>query len=310
MPPADDGVISPRDAFATLGNETRLEILHELGRADGPLSFSELFDRCAYEDSANFDYHLDQLRGRFIRKSEHGYELEPRGRRIIETILSGVITQDTRIDRTRIDASCPRCGHGIEIRYRANRLEIYCNHCGGLRRGTSPTTDWAEGAAADIVGHLDVPPAGAETRAGQEVFRAAEVWTVAENQALSRGVCPRCAGEVIHAVEWCDEHEDSEAVCEACGQRFGVVIETRCTHCILEQESVFTKFLLGHPAVMGFLIDHGRDPVVPEGVHLSAVDETIHATDPFEASFTFTLDDDELSVTVNDQADIIEVTRG
>jgi len=49
--PDGTSTLPPDDAFAVLGNETRMEILRALGDADGPLPFSELHDRVGTRDS-------------------------------------------------------------------------------------------------------------------------------------------------------------------------------------------------------------------------------------------------------------------
>lgn len=58
---SDSTTLSAEEAFARLGDETRLDVLQTLGTADEPLSFSELRDRVGYETAGNFSYHLDQL---------------------------------------------------------------------------------------------------------------------------------------------------------------------------------------------------------------------------------------------------------
>jgi hypothetical protein len=88
----DSERLSPDDAFATLGNETRLGILQTLGRAGEDLSFSVLRDRVGVEDSGQFNYHLEQLVGHFVRKTEDGYQLRRAGRRVVEAVLSGAVT--------------------------------------------------------------------------------------------------------------------------------------------------------------------------------------------------------------------------
>jgi DNA-binding transcriptional ArsR family regulator len=49
--------LSPDEAFAVLGNETRVEILRVLGAADEALAFSELYD----ELTLRVDDSLDEL---------------------------------------------------------------------------------------------------------------------------------------------------------------------------------------------------------------------------------------------------------
>lgn len=73
--------LAPGEAFAALGNETRLEILRALGDVERPLSFSALHDRVEMQDSSQVNYHLDKLVGHFVGKSEEGYSLTRAGRR-------------------------------------------------------------------------------------------------------------------------------------------------------------------------------------------------------------------------------------
>lgn len=95
--------LSSEDAFAVLGDETRLQILQALGEADEPLAFSELFERIEYEDSSNFGYHLRKLVGHFVRKSDEGYTLWEAGRRVVEAVLAGAMTENPVMELTQID---------------------------------------------------------------------------------------------------------------------------------------------------------------------------------------------------------------
>lgn len=60
----------PDEAFAALGNETRMEMPRALGHADGTLSFSELYDRLDVADSGQFTNRLDKLLAHFLRKTD------------------------------------------------------------------------------------------------------------------------------------------------------------------------------------------------------------------------------------------------
>jgi hypothetical protein len=75
-----DGV-SPEEAFAVLGNEIRLDIIHVLWQADPAheyddvsntaetISFSELRRRVDIDDNGKFNYHLSQLVPHFVRQT-------------------------------------------------------------------------------------------------------------------------------------------------------------------------------------------------------------------------------------------------
>lgn len=303
-------VLSPEEAFAVLGNETRLQILRTLGEADEPLAFSELFDRVDYDTTANFSYHLDKLEDHFVGETDDGYVLRLAGRRVVEAVLSGAVTDDPVLERTEIGMDCPLCGSRISVSYYQEHVGIYCSACGGTRSGTSPTAEWAADPATDILGHVDLPPAGVHGRTPAEILHAAEIWTVSKTHALARGVCPRCSASVERSVHVCEDHDPTDGRCDRCGQEFGVTRTVRCTNCIFEEESIFTKHLLADTDLMAFMIEHGIDPLSPNAFHVVALDETIVSTDPFEARFTFTADGDTLTLTVDDEFSVVDVDRG
>lgn len=151
----DSSMLSPDDAFSVLGNETRMEILHALGEADEPVSFSELRDRLGRPDSGQFNYHLDQLVGHFIRKTDEGYGLLQAGRRVIEAVLSGAVTEIPDKESTRIDKSCYLCGGPTEVTYDATAprpVRVSCTECAGV-------ADLFEPVDYGNIGSFPLPPA-------------------------------------------------------------------------------------------------------------------------------------------------------
>lgn len=300
---------SPDEAFAVLGDETRLQILRVLGEAEGPLTFSELYGRTDYDRTPNFSYHLTKLMDNFVQKTDNGYSLRRPGRRVVEAILSGMVTEAPVVERTPVETPCFLCGGQMEVSYREELLAIYCADCGGTRSESSATVNRPTEAVDDIVGGVGLPPAGVQGRTPSELLRTAEIWSLAHGQATARGVCPRCAAPVDRSVRVCSDHDPSGGHCGACGQRFAVTTEVGCTNCIFSGESVFTSYLLGNTDVMAFLIDHGIDPIRPSAVHLTGFDETVLSDDPFRARFTFTADDEALSLTVDDDLSVVDVTR-
>lgn len=303
-------MLSPHEAFNAVGDETRLQILQALGEADGPLTFSDLFARVEYEDSGNFSYHLDVLQGHFVRKTDRGYVLQRAGARIVEAILSGAVTESPVIERESVETPCFLCGGRMEVSYRQESVGVFCLDCEGTRGQSSDTQEGPNDPAADMVGGVGLPPAGVHGREPSELLRAGEIWSVAHGQASARGVCPRCSAPVEHSANVCEDHDPADGRCGACDQRFGVTITIRCTNCIFGGESVFTAHLLGNTDLMGFLIDHGIDPIQPNAFHLTGFDEEVIATDPFEARFTFTADGESITLTVDDTLSVVDVIRG
>lgn len=307
--PSKRGGLSPDEAFAILGDETRLQILRVLGETEGPLTFSELYSRTDYDRTPNFNYHLMKLVDHFVEKTDEGYVLRRTGRRVVEAVLSGAVTDAPVVKRTPVDTPCFLCGGQMEVSYREERLAIYCTDCGGTRSESSDTVDGPTEAAGDIIGGVGLPPAGVHGRTPTELLRAAEIWSVAHGQATTRSVCPRCSAPIDRTVRVCEDHDATDGRCDACGQRFAVTTAVNCTNCIFDGESVFTSYLLGTTEVMAFLLDHGIDPIQPEAFHLSEYEETVLSVDPFEARFTFTADNETLTLTIDDDLSVNSAKR-
>ncbi|MDH5020521.1 DUF7347 domain-containing protein [Halobacterium rubrum] len=90
-----DRLAASEDAFQALASDVRLAVLVHLLRADREgrrPSFSALQSAAGSDSSAGFAYHLRQLDGRFVRKTDSGYELTQAGRRAAEAVLAGTFT--------------------------------------------------------------------------------------------------------------------------------------------------------------------------------------------------------------------------
>lgn len=307
--PGESRPLAPDEAFGLLGNETRIDILRALGDADAALAFSELFDRVAYDDPSNFNYHLKKLTDHFVHETAEGYVLRQAGRRVVEAVLAGAQADDAVVERTGVDWPCFRCGAPVEVSYRDEHVGMHCPACGGTRDGTSTTAQGRAVESTDVLGYLDLPPAGVADRAPGEVLQAASVWTTAAALALARDVCPRCSARVDCSVDVCEDHDAGDGRCEACGQRFAVGMHYRCTNCILVEKTPFSMYLLDDADLVAFMVAHDVDMLAPNGFHMAALEETEVSTDPFEAAFTFRADGDSLTLTVDDDLSVVDATR-
>lgn len=90
----------------------------------------------------------------------------------------------------------------------------------------------------------------------------------------------------------------------------------RCTNCIFSQQGAFAVALLANADLLAFLTTHGINPVTPSApsaeifaATVMEYDEEILATDPFEGRFTFTIDDDTLTLTVNEDLEVVDTAR-
>ncbi|MFB6140256.1 MAG: ArsR family transcriptional regulator [Halosimplex sp.] len=104
-------VDDPADAFAVLGDETRLSILRTLADADEPRPFSRLRERAGVRDSGCFSCHLRRLCEYFVRETSGGYELAHAGSRVVSATEGRAddVTEGSRASAAETD-ECPVCG--------------------------------------------------------------------------------------------------------------------------------------------------------------------------------------------------------
>jgi DNA-binding transcriptional ArsR family regulator len=95
-------------ALGALAHEARVAILRALADADRPLPFTELRSRAGVADPGRFNYHLNELRDRFVRDAGEGYELNYRGKRLLVVAGDGVRTDDG--PPVGDAETCPVCG--------------------------------------------------------------------------------------------------------------------------------------------------------------------------------------------------------
>ena len=309
--PPGDGVLTPDEAFARLGNETRVEILRVLGSAAEPLGFSELYDRTDVPDSGQFNYHLGKLAGQFVRKTEEGYTLRRTGRRVVEAVLSGAVTERQELDRTRIDEPCEYCGAPIEVAWSEGSVRLFCTECAGqygrAHEGVTTSVDARDG----YLGRLPLPPAGVRDRSPAEMLPAARLSGTMDVYALSEGICPRCSATVERTVSVCEDHAAGETLCGECQSRYATKVGFECTNCIYEGGGAGGIALVTDDALVEFLVDHGYNPVAADStspvnrVHQN-YEEDVRSTDPLRVEFTFHVDGDSLSLTADENLDVIE----
>ena len=308
--PVDDRQLSPDDAFGVLGNETRIRILRELGDAGEPLSFTDLRNRVSIRQGAQFNYHLDKLVGHFVEKTDEGYALGKPGRRVVEAVLSGAVTEDPLLEPARVDFDCRLCGAPVELGFSHERVEFYCTECPGHYARSEKTRPSIADGDRGILGGFSLPAAGVRDRSPDEVLRTASLWGHLETLAAANGVCPRCSAIVDHSIRVCEDHAaDVEDLCKTCDRRHAVQVRRRCTNCIYESEGMAVNQLISSPELRCFVADHGIEPLA-NGVEWGwAYDEEVRSVEPFEAAFTFEFDGDAITLTVEDELDVVEVTH-
>lgn len=311
---SDDGPgLSPDEAFANVGNETRIQILQTLGEAE-PLSFSELYDRIDISDSGNFTYHLDKLTGHFVRESDGEYRLREPGSIVVESVLSGVVTDASVLEPTRLDAGCPYCGNTVEVSFTDERVMVRCTSCPGTYTDGRTDARFLESHPYGTIAIFRLPPAGLDERSPLEVLEAALARTHLELLELAEGICPRCAADISFELQVCNEHTGIDHFCDVCRRRRAIYVDYQCENCIRVEENIPAGLHLMYvPELMSFLSDHAINPVIPDWDELATVvgyDEDIATTDPLEALFTFHANGDTLTLTVTEQLEVIDISEG
>lgn len=309
----DSAGLPPEDAFEAIGNETRVQIMRALGETDCVLAFSELYDRVEVRDSSQFNYHLDKLVGHFVHKRDEGYELSKAGERVVEAVLSGAVTEAPVVEPTKIDESCHFCGAPIKVRYRKERVEMFCTECRGEFGVEAKSEEGDPSAIGGFLGTLNLPPAGVRDRTPREMFRAAWTWGNLELLSAASGICPRCAATVEYDVDVCEDHDAADALCDRCYNRYAVSLSVECTNCLYDAWSSVGLGLVADTDLLAFLTEHGLNPIAPASI--SEVDrvhadyeEEVLSVDPLEARLTFSFGDDELTVTIDDDFGSVEDT--
>jgi DNA-binding transcriptional ArsR family regulator len=291
----------PAELFSVVGNETRVEILRafverrrencERARAgeleemeawEATLSFSELQEAVGIEDSGQFNYHLQQLLGRYVQEVEDGYMLTLNGTEIAGTILSGGYGGAT-MEEQELDADCTVCDADVVAGYRAGALVVHCEDDHFLMGQGLPT-----GAV--------------EGKSLEELLTLTARLARHENELLVSGTCSYCYGpttvEVGEAADWQDCEFGLQGFCKRCGMLFAGAVGT---------------VLLGHPAVVAFYHDHGvdaRERMPWELGFLRGAEQVERiGEDPDRFAVTVSADGDELVATVDGDGDVVDVSR-
>jgi hypothetical protein len=102
-------------------------------------------------------------------------------------------------------------------------------------------------------------------------------------------------------------------VCERCNARFAVDVTIDCSNCPRYHRGPPSVFLISKTEVASFLTDHGINPTDPSWERAPPAvvnyDEEIVGINPFEAHFTFTIEGDELRLTVDGDLSVVDVAR-
>jgi hypothetical protein len=274
---------TPAAAFQQLGNETRVEVLRVLS-AEGPSSFSTLFEASDTDTSAGFAYHLRQLDDRFVRqRADERWELTAAGREAARTVASGGFSRGVDHDDVTLEEACPLCREGaLTLSVSEGIADVTCSGCGGS------------------VMRLSFPPSG-HLRDEDDLPGALDTYHRNRVRTFVGGVCPDCGGRV----ETTPELVESDA-----GEPLVAQLTCACTRCPASFDCPATLSVLDHPAVVSFYDDHGRDvterPVWNVGPEWR---ERVLSTDPWCLLVSTRLDEEVLELYIGGDGTVHEHRR-
>lgn len=275
--------LDPAEAFSLLGEDRRLEIIVTLDEATTDrVPFSELQDRVDIEDSGQFNYHLSQLVGHFVSKTDEGYALTAAGERFARAVAAGLYTDSPVLAPFGVGGTCNSCGEAaLDASYAEEQFTIACSDCGHEML------------------EVDAPPSLIRGRDPEEALAAFEDWSSQQVEQAYQGICPTCGGSISYGVT-----EDT-----ADGLPFDVLPEMICEVCGRRIRTSFAAIARRDPAVTAF---HERHFVDYRNKHYWEVDDFVSddglellSESPFRMQVTFTADGEVCEAVVNDDLDVI-----
>jgi DNA-binding transcriptional ArsR family regulator len=278
--------------FSVLGDETRLEVLLELANRYEPdvtameVPFSELRRAVGVEDAGRFNYHLDKLQDTFVRKGEDGYRPTLAALEVASSIYAGRYAAEATDRTAETEYDCPECGEPLTILYEQEVLFLAC------QADHSPLS-------------FPVPRGAAVDRSLAELLDVA-LRRAASNLELARnGLCPRCWGHASVTLS-----EEAEAYPGPGEERHRA--DVACERCWLDYNVSAVASVADSPPAVAFWEDHGIDyheVFLSDPDVLRRSDATLRSSDPPRFDVRFVLDDAELSLVVDEHAQILEYSR-
>lgn len=231
----------PEEAFGLVANELRFEIVEALWNAETdderPLSFSDLRERVGLRDSGQFNYHLDKLTPRFVRKVAEGYELTYAGKQVVGAAVSGTYTDaDVTID-PHVVGSCPACEAPVELAYESGAIVIECTECD-----------------LSITDGMPAPPVLAAHNDQADLPAVFTGLLRSRLVTINEGVCTLCGGPIDSTPL---PFADSEMSFDPGEGHVGVA--HHCRVCDREAHSAIDLTVVEHPAVVALLHERGVD---------------------------------------------------
>jgi len=128
------------EAFELVGHPDRLSIIETLietrwSGEDPHVRFTDLRKGSEVDDAGRFNYHLHQLLGTFVTKTDEGYRISSYAHRIMAPMMGGVYDPERAGDAIPTPGGCPECGADLQIRPSETVLQLVCEQDHVINRG-------------------------------------------------------------------------------------------------------------------------------------------------------------------------------
>lgn len=303
------------DAFALLGNETRLAVLlalweeYQPDENDNALPFSALHEHVGYDNPGNFSYHLEKLKGQFIQQSKagDGYELRTAGLKVVQSVIAGAGVAETRLERTEIPLECSHCGASTAVLYEDETLFHVCTAC----EGNISRDDLPDGQ----LNAMRVDPAALTGRSPEELLAVAGVTAYRHMRTMFEGLCSACSGPIDASLSVCADH-DAGDVCGNCGRKHAIETRFQCRVCKDAHATTPTMLVLFHPATVAFYHEHGVstrwhaddfESITRTMKLVTDHEMAVVSEDPPRVAVTVSRDGDKLRLVFDETATVVDV---
>ncbi|SDQ90321.1 winged helix-turn-helix domain-containing protein [Natronobacterium texcoconense] len=290
------------DTFALLSDESRVDILRAIAREQyeqrlsnsgfTPLSFSDIYERVAIDNTSKLSYHLGELNGIYLEKSDDGYSFTHAGEQIVRFILAENFRQPVDVGTIETEGACLYCEEtSLVAELDDQYFVVTCSACD-----------------RPVTGYI-VTPAQARSYSGAALLESVKRKQAVEFGMVQEGICPECAGRVRTEVLDVDEQPVPEEV------PVSYFTLDQCEACLRQYSGPLTYSVAYRTPSVAFHWEHGVD-VMERGwweLHCYLVEERWSAervaTDPAEYRVVLRYEDDELRVFLDGNARIVRTER-
>lgn len=290
------------DTFALLSDGSRIDILRAVALAQyeqdlsnsgvTPLTFSEIYERVDVDNTSKLSYHLGELTGVYLRKSDAGYSFTHAGEQIVRFILAENFRQPSDVDAIETDGICPYCGEtrleaGLEDQY----FVVRCLSC-----------------EKPVSGYI-VTPAQTRSFSETELLDSFNRKQSIDFGLVQQGICPECVGQISIEIRDLSDHPQLDEIPVS----YFTIAE--CQECMRRYSGPLPYSVAFRPPSIAFHWDHGVD-ILGTGwweLHRYLVKGRWTAErisdDPPEYRVVLRRDDATLRAFLNDEAQIVRTER-